>query len=180
MSIIKPRSVRERPGKRTSMISLRIEPLHKQELESLAREKRCSLSSLIQQVLKDFLEMPGTDPQRTPKRDKRRHPRKDVLLPARLRVRKEKEPVEHDVLIRNISAGGAYTEFVNGQLFGLFQKYHSDLLELAVRLPGSREPVVFECEPKRFHITEECLGVGLHYTKMTAEKSLLALARFLS
>ena len=177
----KRRTVGKRPQKRTSMCSFRVEPSLKKRLQSIAKQRARSLSSLIEQVLQDFLESQKSDlPLEATQKDRRQYPRKEVLLPARWRLRKEKEAVEHDVLIKNISSGGAYTEYMNGQVYRLFENEQPLSLELIVRFPGSQEPVELVCEPKRFHVTKECLGVGLHYTEMTKEMSLVTLSKFLT
>jgi hypothetical protein len=163
------------------MCSFRIEPRLKEQLQIIAQKRDHSLSSLIEQAVKDFLESQESDFQvpATPE-DRRQHPRKEVLLPARWRLRRGKDRVEHDVLIKNISGGGAYTEYMNGRVYRIFENDQSSSLELIVRLPGSQEHVVFECEPKRFHVTKESVGVGLRYTKLTDRKSLVALTGFLT
>ena len=77
--------------------------------------------------------------------------------------------MEHDVLLRNISVGGAYTEYVNGQNFQLIKNLQASPLALAVRMPESQEPAVVECEVSRIHISGNCVGVGLRFVS-TLEK----------
>ena len=166
--------------KRTSMVSLRIGQGLKREIRTMAKKQGRSLSSLIEHILQNWLEKQKGDLPHTAQVDRRRFARKDVVLPARWRFQGGNRIVEHDVLIRNVSAGGVYTEYLNGRQYPLFEKNQAWSLELAVRLPGLEMPVALECVAVRFHVTEDCLGVGLRYTESADSKSLAALRRFLA
>ena len=181
MSAIKRRTAAERSKKKTAMCSLRVEPHLKEAIQVIAKQRALSLSCLIEQVLRDYLESHKSNlPYEPIHQNRRRYPRKEVLIPARWRLQKGKETVEHDVLIKNISAGGAYTEYLNGKIYRLFEKDQVPSLELTVRLPGLDKPVVMECESVRFHLTRDCLGVGLRYTERIDESSVAAINEFLA
>ena len=122
----------------------------------------------------------GVDTRGIIQEDRRLHQRKEVLLPARWRLYEDEKLVEHDVLIRNISLGGAYTEYINGEKYRLFVNDTSLSLGLVARLPGSQEPLMLDCKPVRFHITRDYLGVGLRYTEMADAASQISLNRFLT
>jgi hypothetical protein len=181
MVVTKRRTAGKRSKKKTSMCSFRVEPHLKEKLHTIARQQARSLSSLIEQVLQDFVELQQAElPRDAIEKDRRQHPRKEILLPARWRLRKGKDTLEHDVLIKNISAGGAYTEYLNGQIYKFFEKNHKTSLKLTVRLPGLRESVALECEAVRFHLTRDCLGVGLRYIELADQKTVAALKNFLT
>ncbi len=181
MVVTKRRTAKKRPKKKTSMCSFRVEPHLKEGLQTIAKQRARSLSSLIENVLQDFVESQQAElPRDAIEKDRRQYPRKEILLPARWRLRKGKDTLEHDVLIKNISAGGAYTEYLNGQIYKLFEKNHKTSLKLTARLPGSRESVALECEAVRFHLTRDCLGVGLRYTELADQKTVAALKNFLA
>ena len=181
MPAAKRKAAKKHPHKKTAMCSLRVESHLKEKLRVAAKQKALSLSSFIEQVLRHFLESQDSAVAlEETQRDRLQYSRKEVLLPGRWRLRKGKEAVEHDVLIKNISAGGAYTEYLNGHIYKLFEKGQAPSLELAVRLPGLHRPVVIECESVRFHLTKDCLGVGLRYTELTDQKSVAALKNFLA
>lgn len=150
--------------RKTSMISFRAENLLKKRLQEIALKNRRALSSVIIGILQDFLDSQEGNVTPGGIREERRHnPRKQVLLPARWRIREEENVLEHDVLLRSISVGGAYTEYVNGQNFQLIKNLQASPLTLAVRMPESQEPVVVECEVSRIHITDNSIGVGLRF-----------------
>jgi len=162
------------------MCSFRIELRFKEELQTIAQKEGRSLSSLIGVILKHYLlSQKGDLSLQSITEDRRRCPRKEVLLPARWRILRGEDIVEHDVLIKNISAGGAYTEYVNGDLYRIFESEQPLSLELVAKLPGSSGPIELECEPTRFNIAEDRLGVGLHYTKIEKEASQVVLNKFL-
>ena len=181
MSFIKGQASRTSKDKKTAMCSFRVDRDFKQKLKAVAQNKGTSLSTLIEKVLENFIESQKAHLYSEVLRiDRRRHWRKEVLLPARWRLHKDRSSVEHDVLIRNISIGGAYTEYMNGEHYKIFANDRSLSLGLVARLPGSQEPVVLDCKPVRFHITRDSLGVGLRYTRMMDETSQISLNKFLA
>ena len=153
------------------MISFRIESQLKDELLNISFRENRSLSSLIVGLLRSSLDSQGGNAKpRGIQEEKRRQPRKQILLPARWRIRQEEHVLEHDVLLRNISVGGAYTEYMNGQNFQLLMSLQVSPLALAVRMPESRLPIVMDCEVSRINITDTRIGVGLHFLNGFNEK----------
>jgi len=54
---------------------------------------------------------------------------------------------------------------------GIFDSNQVSSVELAVRLQGFQKSMVFECNTVRFHLTADCLGVGLRYTELAGQKT---------
>jgi len=157
---------------KTSMISFRAENQLKKKLEDIALKNRRATSAVIVLILQDFLD--SQEGNLTPggiREERRRHTRKQVLLPARWRIRQEDEVLEHDVLLKNISVGGAYTEYINGQGSQLIKNLQVSQLALVVRMPESQEPAVVDCEMSRIHITGNCIGVGLRLLSTLKDES---------
>lgn len=156
------------------MISFRIADRLKKRLEDTALKERRTLSSVIIRILQDSL---GSQEDNAPlgviQEERRYHPRNQVLLPARWRIRQEGHVLEYDVLLRNISVGGAYTEYINGRGFQLIKDLQVSPLALVVRLPGSQEPVVVDCIASRIHITGDCMGVGLRILNTPKDEKLV-------
>ena len=75
------------------------------------------------------------------------------------------------MLLKNISVGGAYTEYVNGQNFQLIKNLQASPLALAVRMPESQEPALVNCEVSRIHITGNSIGVGLRFLRTLKDES---------
>jgi predicted HicB family RNase H-like nuclease len=150
--------------KKASICSFRIDAHLKQSLEAAAVREGRSLSALIVHILTQYMEEYEADSTAPVSRmEKRHYPRKEVILPARWRILREQDVGEHDVLVRNISVGGAYTEYANGRSFELVRDLYQSQLELVVRMPGASGPVSLDCEPRRMHITRDYLGVGLQF-----------------
>ena len=157
-------------SRKTSMISFRIESQLKNKILDIALRENRSLSSLIVGLLESSLDSQGGNAKRRGIREEKRcQRRRQILLPARWRIRQEDAVLEYDVLLRNISVGGAYTEYMNGQNFQLLMSLQVSPLALAVRMPESEGPVVMDCEVSRIHITDTCIGVGLHFIADTKD-----------
>ena len=162
---------------KTTTISFRIEGQLKERLLSLAMGENRSLSSLIVRLLKNSLHSQSGSTLSAGIQEERRHqPRKQILLPARWRIRQQEGVMEHDVLSRNITAGGAYTEYMNGQSLQLLKSLQISPLSLAVRMPESQEPVVMECEVSRIHITATCIGVGLRFAETLNGENIIGIS----
>ena len=151
--------------KMTSTVSFRLAHSLKEGLWALAEKQGRSLSSLIQQSLQDLLDSykGGGGPVRLAQEEKRQHLRKEILLPARWRIRKGHKVLEHDVLLKNISVGGAYTEYMNGQGFQILEDLNVSPLEFVVRMPSSKVPLAINCEARRINIAGGSVGVGLRF-----------------
>ena len=154
-------------GKRikTCVCSFRIEQGVKARLQALAGKQGRSLSSLIERILNNFLESSekGNLPPDSVQRERRQHTRKDILIPGRWRVGNEDDFMEYDVLVKNISMGGAYTVYHNGFNFRILQELQAQPLRLFIKMPGARGPVELDCEARHFHITKDLTSVGIEF-----------------
>ncbi|UCG13389.1 MAG: hypothetical protein JSU72_02570 [Deltaproteobacteria bacterium] len=153
--------------RKTSTISFRLENGLKERLQALADKQRRTLSSLIDRILQEFLDaQENGSPPGPVQEDRRHHLRKRVVLPARWKFRQGGKTVELDVLVKDISSGGAYTEYVSGNNLFFLKDIQVSPLALVVRMPGSPEPVELDSEPRRIHITRDHVGVGLSFRNM--------------
>jgi len=155
------------------MCSLRIQEAVKNELTAIALKEGRSLSALIEKILREFLDhREEVLFSREIQQEKRIHLRKTTLLPARWRIKLGEQLVEYDVIVKNISAGGVYTEYINGHDFQIVRKLPFSPLALVVRMPGESESTELECKVQRVHVTEESVGVGLRFTEALDENDL--------
>lgn len=179
----KERGIRERVIK-TSMCSFRIDRGLKDKLRVTAALRGLSMSSLVAMILRNALESPDDHVHPVQKlsmrEDRRRYPRKKVTLPARWSIEEGENVMEYDVILRDISVGGAYTEYADGQGFRILENLQISPFAMVVRLPGEQHQAVLPCQAKYFHITQEIVGVGLHFSKMMKEENMAVLARYLS
>lgn len=161
--------------RKASTCSFRIEPNVKEKLQTIADKQGRSLSSLIELILNDFLDSYEKDNLYLGaiQQDRRKHVRKDILLPARWRIGKEDERFEYDVIVKNISTGGAYTVYSNGRSFQLVEELQTQPMRLFIKLPGFQGPVSLECKARRIHITESSTTVGIEFVNVLPEESFL-------
>jgi len=159
----------------TSTVSFRLDFSLKEGLLGLAEKQGRSLSSFIQQSLQDLLDSyeRGSGPVRLAQEEKRQHLRKEILLPARWRIRKGHKVLEHDVLLKNISVGGAYTEYMNGQGFQILEDLNVSPLEFVVRMPSSKVPLAINSEARRINLAGGSVGVGLSFINISEEIDLV-------
>ena len=159
--------------KKTSTICIRVEKDAKERLATIAAKGGRTLSSQISQVLHNFLDLyEGGSPYGAIHKERRNHARGKVLLPARWRMKLGKKEIEKDVLVKNISASGAYTEYINGKNFAFLKDLQSSTLSLVVRMPGSQKAVALDSEVRRIQITEESVNVALCFKDRLNQESL--------
>lgn len=166
---------------KASTVSFRIETRLKDRLRGIARNRGLSLSSLIEMFLRNASDFPAEPSFKLSiPEDKRQYRRKEVILPARWRIGQKEDMVEHDVILKDISVGGAYTEYVDGKSLDIVKDLQASPVALVVRLPGETQQDVIHCHPRRFHLTQGILGVGLEFTETLDEKIKAALKQYLT
>ena len=142
------------------------------------------MSSLVARILQDAFDPPEGSVQSVQKlsmrEDRRRYPRKKVTLPARWKIGEGKKVTDYDVLLKDISVGGAYTEYVNGQSLRVLEDLQMSPLAMVVRLPREQQQIILTCQTRHIHITEETVGVGLYFGEIIDSKTLAALKEYLS
>ena len=171
----KSRGIRSKPVRRTktSTITFRIDEQLKEWLKTNAARQGQTLTSLLVRVLQGFFESYESGlPIGGIQRERRNHVRRKVILPARWKFRRSKDQAEHDVLVRNICAGGAYTEYINGKNLSFLEDLRSSTFSLVVRMPGSQKALELESEVRRIQITEESVNVALRFIDTLNEESL--------
>ena len=151
------------------LISLRINEQLKESLKTNAARRGQTLTYMLTRILKDFLKSyeSGSHLEEIQK-ERRNHQRKKIILPARWRFRRRKDQVEKSVLVKNICAGGAYTEYINGKTFSFLKNLQGSTFSLVVRMPGSQKAVELDSL-----ITEESVGVALRFISTLDEGSLI-------
>jgi len=165
--------------KKACVCSFRIEQGVKERMQAVAGEKGRSLSSLIERILSNFLDSyeKGNLSSDAVKQERRNHTRKDILIPARWRVGNKDDFVEYDVLVKNISTGGAYTVYSNGYNFRMLEELKAQPFRLFIKLPGLWEPAELDCEARRFHLTKASTSVGIEFVNALRENVLFTQPR---
>jgi len=134
----------------------------REALGAAARRDRRSIASLLEKIIADYLTKQGIQWEKGGVHQNRRcYPRRDVSLPARLTIQQTSEFFEEtEALIENMSLGGSYVTYSNGQRPPW--KLQASI-RLIVRIPGVPGPMELECRAVRIIRDEQRVGVGLQY-----------------
>ncbi len=148
--------------------SLRLTSEMRKALDMAATRDRRSVASLLEKIIAEYLDREGIDWEKDSKyHNRREHPRKDVSLPARLIIQQPLEThKETEALVENMSLGGAYVTYTNGQSSPWELK---SKINLIVRIPKSADPLKLSCRAVRVTRDEQRVGVGLQYGKVDEE-----------
>lgn len=150
----------------------------KRVMEDLARKKKRSLSSLVVNILYDYLAENQIEWERP---ERRGYERMVINTPAQFRVKVNQIPEVHDVFIKDISQVGAYTistDIVDIKNI-LKKKGISSKARLIINSPNFEEPIDLNCEVVRISIDRSLdrnligmglVGIGLDYSNIGARE----------
>lgn len=143
----------------------------KRVLEVVARSEKRSLSSMVENILADYLIEKGIEWEQE---ERRSHPRKVIEMPARFTVKGSKGSEEHEVFLRDISQAGAYAVYkeIDG-INKIMKKGVSIKAKLIMRVPNSKDSLTLNCEVVRITMDRKFTGIGLEYKKVRAEQQTL-------
>ena len=115
-------------------------------LETVAREDRRSLSSMIELVLTDYLKR-NRDFSDRDQVERRRYPRKQVNVAAYVRI-SGGDITQHGGVILDVSLGGIAIAVPNECALKI-SKGEKSPFEASFVFPSEREPVRLVCKPER-------------------------------
>jgi hypothetical protein len=159
--------------KKQVMFSMRLNRDMKLVLEDLAKTEKHSLSSLVENILDEYLKENQIEWEHQEKRGRKR---KVINMPARFQVRGNYIPEVQNVLIQDISQTGVFTIFndVDGIENILKRKGISIEARLIINIPNFKEPIFRNCEGVRISLNRQHAGIGLEYNTVRAwEQSLI-------
>lgn len=141
----------------------------KRALENLAQLEKRSLSSLVANILRDYLKEKGIDWEH---RERRTSPRKVIEMPARFRIPGPVSPLEQEVFLRDISQTGAYaiSEDITGMEKILKMGKVPKRAQLIVQISGLEDPLILKCDIVRISIDRNKIGIGLEYRELPDQK----------
>lgn len=143
----------------------------KRVLEVLARSEKRSLSSMVENILADYLIEKGIEWEQE---ERRSYPRKVIEMPARFTVRGSKGAEDHEVFLRDISQVGAYAIYKEIDGIGkILKKGVSVRAKLSIQVPNSKDPLILNCEVVRISMDRNTTGIGLEYRKVRPEQQSL-------
>jgi hypothetical protein len=157
--------------KKQAIFSMRLNRDMKRVLEVLARSEKRSLSSMVENILADYLIEKGIEWEQD---ERRSYPRKVIEMPARFTVRGSKGSEDHEVFLRDISQAGAYAVYKEIDGIGkILKKGVSVKAKLSIRVPNNKEPLTLNCEVVRISMDRNTTGIGLEYRKVRPEQQNL-------
>lgn len=140
----------------------------KRVLEGLARNDKRSLSSLVENILANYLTEKGIEWEH---KERRNYPRKVIEMPARFSIRGRQASEEFEVFLKDISETGAYAIYRDLESIRKFLKKGISLkAKLIFQVPNSRKPLTLNCEVVRISMDRQAVGLGMEYLKIRPEQ----------
>ena len=163
--------------RKDKIFSLRLTAGMRQALGVAARRDRRSIASLLEKIIADYLTHEGIQWEKDAlDHNRRKYPRSDVSLPARLTIQQASDVFEEtEALIENMSLGGSYVTYADGNS-PPWMLHNS--IRLTVRIPGAPGSLELDCRAVRIIRDERTVGVGLQYVGVGRE-NLDLIDRFL-
>jgi hypothetical protein len=127
-------------------------------LEKIARENRRSLSAIIENALHDYLKHKGTV---TSGKEKRRHPRKEVSLPAFVSLKGAEGP--YPGIILDISLGGLRLSLPSDSSMEVQEDDRDARINILFTLPKEKSPVAMTVNPNRTKRINGDIEVAAHF-----------------
>jgi hypothetical protein len=155
------------------MFSMRLNRDMKAVLEDIAREERRSLSSLVENILADYLTERNIEWEH---RERRGDSRKVVDIPARFQVTGHQITEAHDVYLKDLSREGAY--IISTDVAGIENILKNEGVhvkgKIIIHIPRKTEPLVLDCQVTRISMNRTLAGIGLEYKDIrTHERSII-------
>ena len=134
--------------KKEAIYSLRMSKTVRDALKRAAKKESRTVASLLDKIIKDYLERNGHLTNSNSIAERRWFTRKEIFKPANIYFEMGSERKEYGVVVLNISLGGvliAYPKATGIQISA------EDLpnFELCLELTGVDGPLCFDCEAKR-------------------------------
>ena len=127
-------------------------------LEAIATRDRRSLSSAIELILTDYVKKSGGFPERD-QRERRRHPRKPVAIPAYVKTGDS----EHGAVIVDLSLGGMGFSVPRDFASRVYEGREKPHFVTSFVLPAGGTPVRVVCTPERAVPLNGNLHVGASF-----------------
>jgi predicted DNA-binding protein len=155
--------------KRDHTYSMRMSKRMREALQDVAREKRCSVAALIEEIISGYLAREEPSDGLSFAGERRGDPRRKITLPCRANSLRGSKVKEFPSVILNISETGALITFPKGsQVFDLTLNELSSF-NICFEVPSTNECVRFECLTR--HIRDAGAEIHLGATFKEAGKS---------
>ncbi len=140
----------------------------KRVLEGLARSEKRSLSSLVENILADYLTEKGIEWEH---KERRSYPRKVIEMPGRFQIRSRQAAQDYEVSIKDISETGAFAVYQEiDSIDKVLKKGIPVKANISLQVSKKGEPLTLNCEVVRVSMDRHNTGIGLEYRKIRPEQ----------
>lgn len=154
--------------KKQAIFSMRLNRNMKRVLEGLARSEKRSLSSLVENILADYLTEKGIEWEH---KERRSYPRKVIEMPARFHIRSRQASQDYEVSIKDMSEAGAYAVYEEIEnIDKVLKKGVPVKANLSIQISKRGEPLTLNCDVVRISMDRQTMGLGLEYKKIRPEQ----------
>jgi hypothetical protein len=147
-----------------TVYSLRMSSRVRAALNKAAKRECRSVASLLDKIIADYLQKQGLLESPEFQGERRRFFRKKIPLTSRTFLKLGGQ-IEHiPSVIRDISPGGVMVTYPKGAQSNFESAGMLPHFELHVELPGTNQPLCFECDAHHIRDTSEEIQVGASFT----------------
>jgi len=131
-------------------------------LKKVAKRKKRTLSSLIENVVYDYLEQISA--VQGLKGERRRFPRKETTIPAMISEVGRDEKLFFTGTILDLSLNGVRISVPKESKYNIVENGDNYFLEILFALPNNPQPMSFKCKPCRFFDTGQDVQMGAFFS----------------
>lgn len=160
--------------KKEAIYSLRMSKTVRDALKRAAKKESRTVASLLDKIIKDYLERNGLLTHSNSIAERRWFTRKEIFKPANIYFEADSERKEYGVVVLNISLGGVLIAYPKATGIRISAE---DLpnFELCLELSGVDRPLCLDCEANRK--IESGYGVQVGANFVTANQDDLRILR---
>ena len=164
--------------KKEVIYSLRMSKAIRDALKAAAKRESRSIASLLDRIIKDYLEKNGFMSDSSAIKEQRWFTRKVIFEPANIFFKTESEIQKKTIVILNISLGGVLIGYPKTSEIDLSLKDKPNF-ELCFEPSDQSKQLCFDCEVNRQVDSDYAVQVGAHFVN-TQEEDLQSLKAYLN
>jgi hypothetical protein len=134
-------------------------------LKMAAAKDSRNVTSLLQNIIAEYLEKEGFPVQKNALQERRRFPRKKVELPGITHLAAGIKVETAPGVILDISLGGVLMSYPNGSRIKAASLAELPTFELRLQIPSTEQEISFNCKARRIFSIEDKILVGAAFRK---------------
>ncbi len=147
-------------------------------LKAAAKKESRSIASLLDKIIKDYLEKNGIISDSSSIKEQRWFIRKEIFEPAQIYLEADSEIQQRTVVILNISLAGVLIGYPKTSEIDISLR-KKPKFELCLEPSNLRKPLCFDCEANRQVDLDYAVQVGAHFVN-TSDEDLQTLKAYLN